>query len=163
MYSDAMRLGEPLVGYFHVQRMSLGCLSMEPSAQRVADPLLQIFAYRALDLRDRFPHPLETFREALECLQSDRSYMPEMSGEIIAYLRGGFALSIPDHFFLHRSSDTNATLVPPEQNDAVCVKVEAWLHSALGTLAKIQPMEVRLEDRPYSLDDIVEKFTHPAT
>ncbi|MBR9902452.1 MAG: hypothetical protein GYB15_00540 [Gammaproteobacteria bacterium] len=46
-----------------------------------------IFAYRSFDLRDRFPQPLETFREALACLQSDDAYMAAMSGEIIAYLR----------------------------------------------------------------------------
>jgi len=42
-----------------------------PSAQPSKDDLLEcIFAYRAFDLRDRFPQPLETFRQALECLQS---------------------------------------------------------------------------------------------
>lgn len=49
----------------------------------------QVFAYRAFDLRDRFPQPLETFRDALELLQSDDAYMAAMSGEIMAYLRGG--------------------------------------------------------------------------
>lgn len=32
------------------------------------DPILSVFAYRAFDLRDHFPQPLETFRDALECL-----------------------------------------------------------------------------------------------
>lgn len=65
------------------------------------DPLALIFAYRAIDLRDRFPQPLESFREALECLQSDRSYMAAMSGEIIAYLRGGYALTIQARQVFH--------------------------------------------------------------
>lgn len=43
---------------------------------------------RVFDLRDRFPQPLETFRQALECLQTDNAYFPDMSSEIVAYLRG---------------------------------------------------------------------------
>src|SRR5690554_980254 len=91
-----------------------------------SDPLAWIFAYRAIDLRDRFPQPLESFREALECLQSDRSYMAAMSDDIIAYLHGGYSLTIPDGFFIRRSGEIDATLVPPEENDAVCAEVEAW-------------------------------------
>ena len=89
--------------------------------------VVRTFAYRAIDLSDRFPQPLESFREALECLQSDCAYLPELSGEIIAYLRGGYALTLPDHFFLRRLSGIDATLVPPEENDAVCAEVETSL------------------------------------
>ncbi|MCC5902734.1 MAG: hypothetical protein JJT87_12520 [Halomonas sp.] len=34
------------------------------------EPLVRVFAYRTFDLRDRVPQPLDTFRQALECLQS---------------------------------------------------------------------------------------------
>nr|WP_298522548.1 hypothetical protein [uncultured Halomonas sp.] len=122
------------------------------------DPLAQVFAYRAFDLRDRFPQPLETFREALECLQSDRSYMADMSGEIIAYLRGGYALTIPDHFFLHYHSDIDATIVSSKENDAVCGEVEAWLRSSLAAHTKGLSQAVPLEDRPYSLNKLLQQF-----
>lgn len=130
---------------------------MTPSAQASIDPLERIFAYRAIDLRDRFPQPLETFREALECLQSDRSYLAAMSGEIIAYLRGGYSLIIPDEFFIRRSSEIDATLVPPEENDAVCAEVEAWLRATLNTHEKDLPAAVPLAERPYSLDQLLEQ------
>ncbi|MDW7746684.1 antitoxin Xre/MbcA/ParS toxin-binding domain-containing protein [Halomonas sp.] len=119
------------------------------------DPLARIFAYRAIDLRDRFPQPLESFREALECLQSDRSYMAAMSGEIIAYLRGGYALTIPDEFFICRSGEIDATLVPPEENDAVCAKVEAWLREMLTRPDVDTTKAVPAEERPYSLDQLL--------
>ncbi|MDI5934674.1 antitoxin Xre/MbcA/ParS toxin-binding domain-containing protein [Halomonas kalidii] len=131
---------------------------MTPSAHASStDPLERIFAYRAIDLRDRFPQPLEGFREALECLQSDRSYMAAMSGEIIAYLRGGYSLTIPDEFFIHRSSEIDAALVPPEANDTVCEEVEAWLRTTLAAHEKDLPEAVPLEDRPYSLDQLLKQ------
>lgn len=116
------------------------------------DPLACIFAYRAIDLRDRFPQPLESFREALECLQSDRSYMAAMSGEIIAYLRGGYSLTIPDKFFIRRSGETDATLVPPDENDEVCAKVETWLRKTLTRHDLDITKGVTADERPYSLD-----------
>ena len=119
------------------------------------DPLARIFAYRAIDLRDRFPHPLESFREALECLQSDRSYMAAMSGEVIAYLRGGYSLTIPDEFFIRRSGEIDATLLPPEENDAVCVEVEAWLREMLTRPDVDTTKGVPAEERPYSLDQLL--------
>ncbi|AXY44054.1 MbcA/ParS/Xre antitoxin family protein [Halomonas sp. JS92-SW72] len=125
--------------------------------QRPKDPLSCIFAYRAIDLRDRFPQPLETFREALECLQSDRSYMAALSGEIIAYLRGGCALTIPDYFFLRRSGEIDATLVLPEHNDDVCKKVEAWLRVTLIIHKAELSKSIPLEDRPFSLDQLLEQ------
>lgn len=90
------------------------------------DPVLSIFAYRAFDLRDHFPQPLETFRDALECLQSENAYLPNITGEIVAYLRGGKALTIPDNFFLRRLGG-DVSLVHPEENDDVCDAVEKWL------------------------------------
>lgn len=122
-----------------------------------SDPLTRIFAYRAIDLRDRFPQPLESFREALECLQSDRSYMAAMSGEIIAYLRGGYSLTIPDEFFICRSGEIDATLVSPEENDAVCAKVAAWLRETLSRPDVDTSQAVPVERRPYSLDQLLAK------
>lgn len=119
-----------------------------------SDPLDQIFAYRAFDLRDRFPQPLESFQEALECLQSDRSYMAWMSGKIVAYLRGGYALSIPDHFYIRPYSDIDATLAPPEENDTVCAVVEEWLRTTLAAHEKKLSKVIPLEDRPRSLDQL---------
>lgn len=63
--------------------------------------LNQIFAYRAFDLRDRFPAPFPDFRSALEALQSETAYLPEMSGEIVAYCRDGRAIEIPMAFFIN--------------------------------------------------------------
>ncbi|MEL7982577.1 hypothetical protein AAG584_21275 [Vreelandella titanicae] len=115
-----------------------------------------IFAYRSFDLRDRFPQPLETFREALACLQSDDAYMAAMSGEIIAYLRGGGTVQIPDDFFIHRSVNSVA-LLGEEENDAICLAVEAWL---LERLAQInadfsQPETSRI--RPYKLELLLDQ------
>lgn len=120
-----------------------------------SDPLTRIFAYRAIDLRDRFPQPLESFREALECLQSDRSYMAAMSGEIIAYLRGGYSLTIPDEFFIRSSGEIDATLVPPDENDGVCTKAEAWLREMLMRPDVDTTKGVPAEERPYSLDQLL--------
>ena len=95
------------------------------------DPLERIFAYRAFDLRDRFPQPLETFRQALECLQSDNAYLPDMSGEIVAYLRGGLAVPIPEHLFI-RQVGNSASVVPKSENDRICNAVDAWLRETLS-------------------------------
>ncbi|MCA1773997.1 MAG: hypothetical protein LC677_15870 [Halomonas sp.] len=101
-----------------------------PSAHSPSKSHLEI-AYRAFDLRDRFPQPLETFRQALECLQSDGAYMPDMSGEIVAYLRGGRALHIPEHFFIRKDGNSSA-VIPSTENDRVCEAVQAWLNDALS-------------------------------
>ncbi|MBS8269537.1 DUF2384 domain-containing protein [Halomonas litopenaei] len=127
---------------------------IQPS-QPPTDPLARIFAYRAIDLRDRFPQPLESFREALECLQSDRSYMAAMSGEIIAYLRGGYALTIPDEFFICRSGEIDATLVPLGKNDEVCKEVEAWLREMLTRPDVDTTKGVPAEEQPYSLNQLL--------
>lgn len=103
---------------------------MPPAKPPTNDPLLSVFAYRAFDLRDRFPQPLETFRQALECLQSGDAYLPDMSGEIVAYLRNGHALPIPEYFFILQTVNSSA-VVSPQENDYVCAAVEAWLRDAL--------------------------------
>lgn len=103
-----------------------------PSAHSLRhDALKSVFAYRAFDLRGRFPQPLETFRQALECLQSDNAYLPDMSGEIVAYLRGGRALHIPEHFFIRQSGNRSAVIPSPE-NDQACEAVDAWLRDVLS-------------------------------
>lgn len=127
-----------------------------PSRLSSNDPLDWIFAYRAVDLRDRFPQPFETFREALESLQSDRSYMAAMSGEIIAYLRGGYTLTIPEHFYL-RCYGSDVTLVPPEEDDTVCAEVEEWLRSTLAAHEKDLSQAVAPTDQPYSLDQLLQQ------
>lgn len=128
---------------------------MTQSSHPSKDPIAPIFAYRAIDLRDRFPQPLESFREALECLQSDRSYMAAMSGEIITYLRGGYSLNIPDEFFIRSSGEINATLVTPDENDEVCAKVQAWLQEIIRQPDVDTTKGVPVEERPYSLDQLL--------
>ncbi|MDR5900259.1 hypothetical protein QC823_14910 [Halomonas vilamensis] len=109
---------------------------MPPTPSSSLDPLRTVFAYRAFDLRDRFPQPLETFRQALECLQSDDGYLPDMSGEIVAYLRDGRALPIPEYFFILQAGNSSA-VVPPQENDYVCAAVEVWLRDALLKTATV--------------------------
>ena len=58
-----------------------------------------ILSFRAFDMRDHFPEPVETFRQALELLQSDRAYLPEESSEIVCYLKNGESIKIPHAFY----------------------------------------------------------------
>lgn len=114
-----------------------------------------IFAYRAFDLRDRFPQPLETFREALACLQSDDAYMAAMSGEIIAYLGGEGSIKIPDDFFIHRSD--NIALLGEKENDAVCFAVETWLLERLAQIRADFSQPEPSSIRPYKLELLLGK------
>lgn len=59
----------------------------------------EILCFRAFDMRDHFPEPVETFEKALELLQSDRAYLPEISGEIVCYLKSGESINIPHSLF----------------------------------------------------------------
>ena len=59
----------------------------------------KILCFRAFDMRDHFPEPVETFEKALELLQSERSYLPEISGEIVCYLKSGESIKIPHSLF----------------------------------------------------------------
>ncbi|WP_417788413.1 hypothetical protein [Stutzerimonas xanthomarina] len=104
---------------------------MPPTPTPRHEPLERVFAYRVFDLRDRFPQPLETFRQALECLQSDNAYLPDMSGEIVAYLRGGRALPIPEHFFIRHVGSSSAVITSTE-NDQAFEAVDAWLTDVLS-------------------------------
>ncbi|MYL23958.1 DUF2384 domain-containing protein [Halomonas alkaliantarctica] len=124
-----------------------------PSAD---DPLTSIFAYRAFDLRDRFPQPLSTFREALECLQSDDAYLPALSGDIVAYLRGGGALSIPESFFI-RCSGNDVTFVSAEDNDAVCEAVDRWLRDTVTRNTLTSVIQEASPMRPGRLDLLLEQ------
>ena len=64
-----------------------------------ADPLDHVFAFRAFDFRNRFPDPLPSFRAALECLQSEDAYLPDVDAEITAHLKDGRSIAIPNSFF----------------------------------------------------------------
>jgi len=64
------------------------------------NPHPEILCFRAFDMRDHFPQPIATFREALELLQSDRAYLPEDSAQITCYLKSGESIQIPDSFYL---------------------------------------------------------------
>ncbi|QJQ99321.1 hypothetical protein [Halomonas sp. PGE1] len=118
------------------------------------DPLGMIFAYRVFDLRDRFPEPVETFREALECLQSDRAYLPELSGDIVAYLRGGYAITIPAAFFLQRQGN-QVVLASPEENERIEAEVIAWLRKAVSEQAAHLDKPLPVSKRPYTLDELL--------
>jgi 5'(3')-deoxyribonucleotidase len=62
--------------------------------------LSDVLCFRSFDMRDRFPEPVATYREALELLQSERAYMPEYSADIVCYLRNGETIPIPEEFYL---------------------------------------------------------------
>src|SRR5690554_7667134 len=119
-----------------------------------SDPLKAIFAYRVFDLRDRFPEPVATFREALACLQSDRAYLPELSGDIVAYVRGGYAITVPAAFYLRRQGNQVA-LVDPEENDRVVAAVSTWLRRAVTEHATLLAEPRCAAQRPYSLDELL--------
>ncbi len=59
-----------------------------------------ILAFRSMDMRDRFPEPVATFREALELIQSERAYLPEYSSNITCYLRDGRSITVPESFYI---------------------------------------------------------------
>ncbi|MGP9590382.1 MbcA/ParS/Xre antitoxin family protein [Halomonas sp. AOP42-B2-16] len=92
--------------------------------------------------------------------------MATMSGEIVAYLRGGYSLTIPEHFFLRRVGK-DVTLAPPEENDAVCVEVEAWLRETLtkhsATLAVQDASTVRPSRFDLLLDQCDPQASKPDT
>lgn len=103
---------------------------MPPAHTFQKDSLERVFAYRSLNLRDIFLQPLENFRKALECLPSDKYYLADMSGEIIAYLWDGGAVHIHEYFFVLQNGNISAVVLPQE-NDYVCAAVEALLREAL--------------------------------
>ena len=86
----------------------------------------KIFAFRAFDLRDHFPEPFCSFRDALEALQSDRAYMPNEHGEIICYLKGGGKIRIPAKFFMcqkpffESKKEAEAWLSEADDKEKIC-------------------------------------------
>ena len=68
---------------------------------------MKAFAYRVFDLRDRFDSPFSTVLEALEALYSEQAYMPEESGELVAYFSGNRQLNVPSEFFTIRKPRFN--------------------------------------------------------
>lgn len=113
------------------------------------DPLQNIFAFRAIDFRDRFPEPVPTFRAALEKLQSDDAYMPEM-GEIIAYTPDGRSIPIPTEFFIRQMKQFQAP------DDA-----EAWVRERAARVAE-NPHHRILGALIANADDPIEKQVEDA-
>jgi hypothetical protein len=66
-----------------------------------------VFAYRVFDLRDRFDMPFPSTHAALRALYSDRAYMPEESGEIVAYCSDGSQIVVPTEFFIQHKPRFN--------------------------------------------------------
>lgn len=64
-----------------------------------------ILCFRAFDMRDRFPEPVATFKEALELIQSEKAYLPEVLGEIVCYLKSGKSIKIPNTYFLYEEKN----------------------------------------------------------
>ena len=62
----------------------------------------EILAYRVYDLRNRFDTPFATVIDALQAIFSERAYLPEESGEIIAYWTDGRQLTVPAELFVLR-------------------------------------------------------------
>ena len=119
--------------------------------------LQQILAFKAIDMRDHFPEPLNSFRDALEVLQSDRAYLPEMSGEIICYLKNGQSISIPEQFFLVK--------VPHFETKA---KAEEWVlerHKRVkngSSISRLEGMLLSDYDQPI-IDQVNEAFASEDT
>ncbi len=86
-------------------------------------PPKEIFAFRTIDLRDRFPEPIPTFLAALEKLQSDAAYMPE-TGEIIAYLVDGRSIPIPREFYIRH-----------EKRFKSRAEAEKWVRERMASIA----------------------------
>ena len=89
------------------------------------NPHPEILCFRAFDMRDHFPQPVETFRDALELLQSDRAYLPEESAQIACYLKNGVSIQIPDRFYWNE--------VPRFQNDDDARK---WVLERMGEIQR---------------------------
>ena len=72
----------------------------DPDLNRIDDLKEQVLCFRAFDLRNRFEEPFATFREALEALQSDVAYLPELSCSIVCYFKNSTTIEIPSHFYV---------------------------------------------------------------
>lgn len=95
-----------------------------------ADPLDQVFAFRAFDFRNRFPDPLPDFRAALECLQSEDAYMPDVDAQIRAYLKDARSIAIPNSFFWLE-----------QKHFASLAEVQSWVKVRQKRAAKRAPLD----------------------
>ncbi|MCD1652680.1 MULTISPECIES: hypothetical protein [Halomonas] len=77
-----------------------------------------------------------------------------MSGEIVAYLRDGHALPIPEYFFILQTGHSSAVVLPQE-NDYVCSAVEAWLRDALLKTSTV--LEKASTVRPARLNILIDQ------
>ena len=110
----------------------------------------QIFAYRAFDLRDRFPAPFPDFKNALEALQSDDAYLPDMACDIVAYRRDGQHITIPPEFYTrhHPRFETRAeALAWVQEQQAVIARGDALSKLRAHTLGNpADPLEKQVDD-----------------
>jgi hypothetical protein len=60
----------------------------------------EVSKFRAIDFKNQFKQPFNTFIEALEALQGPIAYMGH-TGKIVCYLTDGTEVSIPDNFFTY--------------------------------------------------------------
>ena len=88
-----------------------------------------IFAFRAFDLRDRFPAPFPDFRSALEALQSDTAYLAELSGELVAYCRDGRSFEIPPRFFIRKQARFESR-----------TEAEQWIRDRMEAIERGEPL-----------------------
>jgi hypothetical protein len=95
-----------------------------------ADPLDQVFSFRAFDFRNRFPDPLPSFRDALECLQNEDAYMPDVDAEIKAYLKDGRSIAIPNCFFWVE-----------QKHFASLAEAQSWVQARQERAAKGSPLD----------------------
>ncbi len=111
-----------------------------------ADPLDQVFAFRAFDFRNRFPDPLPNFRAALECLQSEDAYMPDVDAQVRAYLKDGRSIAIPNSFFWVE-----------QEHFASLAEAQSWVQARQIRAAKGSPLDRLAGSLVANPDDPIEK------
>lgn len=116
-----------------------------------ADPLDQVFSFRAFDFRNRFPDPLPNFRTALECLQSEDAYMPDVDAEIRAYLKDGRSIAIPNCFFW-----------VAQKQFASPAEAKRWVQARQKRVAKGSPLDRLAGSLIANSDDPIEKQVRDA-
>ncbi|AXS81883.1 MULTISPECIES: hypothetical protein [Pseudomonadales] len=116
-----------------------------------ADPLDQVFAFRAFDFRNRFPDPLPNFRAALECLQSEDAYMPDVEAQIRAYLKDGRSIAIPNSFFWVE-----------QKPFASLAEAQSWVQARQKRAAKGSPLDRLAGSLISNPDDPTEKQVRDA-
>lgn len=116
-----------------------------------------ILCFRAFDMRDRFPEPVATFEEALELIQSEKAYLPEMSSEIVCYLKSGEWIKVPNTFFLYE-----------EKNFASIEEATQWVNERAKDIkpllgAAIANPELSLEEQIKEAMQSAETLVVPAS